>query len=65
MPSIAGAFSFTGDRERLAGARAGEKLSSIRPSSKPSCKGPAGNACEEMMLGKVSDVIRLNLLNRS
>ncbi len=50
VPIVILGFSFTGDGERLARGAAGPELAVVGPPSKSSCKGPAGDAGEEVAL---------------
>nr|WP_329765065.1 hypothetical protein [Stenotrophomonas maltophilia] len=50
VPIVILGFSFTRDRERLARGAAGPELAVVGPPSKSSCKGPTGDAGEEVAL---------------
>ncbi|EMF58846.1 Hypothetical protein EPM1_4114 [Stenotrophomonas maltophilia EPM1] len=50
MPIVILGFSFTRDGKRLARGAAGPQFPVVGPPSKSSCKGPAGDAGEEVAL---------------
>jgi hypothetical protein len=63
MPCVVGATAFSGDRERLAGARAAPDLPVVGPSGAVDGEGPASDPGEEVALGESCEVGRLNIDN--